>query len=128
MKIPMAVVLIAAIALPGLAEGAKRALDGMTFSGDAGPKGKPAGGKDDLVFSGGRFRSKACDPWGFGDAPYTASARDGVVSFAAETNDGKGAKIAWKGTIRGAALEGAYVWTVPGKEPAEYWIKATLKK
>ncbi len=105
-------------------------LDGKAFVADWGEKGKPAGAeKETIHFDKGRFHSAACDPYGFGDAPYTAtSAPDGSVAWTAETTSAKEGRINWKGTVQGDQAEATYVWTKAGQAPIEYWLKGTAKK
>ena len=104
------------------------ALDGKTFSGEVGKKGEASGMKDDLVFKDGKFRSTACDAYGFGDANYSAAPSGEATAFQAETHNPKDESMKWSGTITGNALEGTAVMTTPGQEPVEYWVKATLKQ
>ncbi len=111
-----------------LAAAAAADLDGKSFVGEAGEKGKPAGEKDEITFAAGQFHSKACDPWGFGKAPYKASTKEGVTTFEAETSSPKEGKIRWTGNVKGDILEGRYIWTKAGQAPIEYWVKGTLKK
>lgn len=104
-------------------------LDGRSFVGDSGEKGKAASEKDTIHFANGRFHSEGCDAFGFGEAPYKATAAaDGSVSWTAETTSAKEGKIQWKGTVRGDQIDGTYVWTKAGQKPIEYWVKGTAKK
>ena len=99
--------LVAAAALA--APEAKGSLDGKTFVGEVGEKGKKEE-KDTLHFADGRFRSAACDAYGFADAPYTAAlASDGSVTWTAETVqlegrqdlvDGKSERRQTRGNLR----------------------------
>ena len=113
-------------ASPGHGQGG--ALDGKTFSGEFGKVSKKKEGNDTFIFKDGRFRSMACDPYGFGDAPYTASVSGDVTTFEAQTASPKEGTIQWKGTVRGKALEGTFSWTKPKKKKVvEYWFKAAQK-
>lgn len=104
-------------------------LDGRSFVGDSGEKGKPAAEKDTIHFANGRFHSEGCDTYGFGEAPYKATAAaDGSVSWTSETTSAKEGSISWKGTVKGDQIEGTYVWTKAGQKPIEYWLKGTAKK
>ena len=49
-------------------------LDGKSYQGLFIEKGKSSGDPDTLIFANGRFRSSACDQYGYGDDPYSASA------------------------------------------------------
>ena len=107
------------------------ALDGKTFSGEVGKKGDTSGMKDDLMFKEGKFRSTACDVYGFGDANYTvvtAAAAGEATTFQAETHSPTDGTMKWVGTIKGNMLEGNTTWIREGKEPEEHWVKASLKQ
>ena len=104
-------------------------LDGKTFMGQVGEKGKKKGDKDKLIFKDGKFRSTACDEYGFGDAPYTATVNGDITTFEAETFSSEEGKMKWSGIIKGDTLEGTTVWYPRGnKDPKEYWVRAQLKK
>lgn len=114
-------------ASPGRCQGG--ALDGKTFSGEFGQRNKKKEGNDTFIFKDGRFRSTACDPYGFGDAPYTTSLSANVTTFEAQTVSPREGTINWKGTVKGEVLEGTFIWTKPKKKKGvEYWFKATQKK
>ncbi|HEY8019531.1 MAG TPA: hypothetical protein VIH93_00425 [Thermoanaerobaculia bacterium] len=105
------------------------ALDGKVFAGTTGETGKATGDKDVLVFRGGTFRSTACDTYGFGSAPYTASRNpDGSTGFLATTSSPKEGTIHWRGRVRGDAIAATYVWEKAGQRPISYWFKGTIKK
>ena len=117
---------LSAIAAFASADEPAATLDGRTFAGESAEKGKKKMEKDAVTFTGGRFRSKACDAFGFGDAPYVATtAPDGTIHWTAETASAKEGKIQWKGTVKGGELYGTYVWIKAGQAPIEYWIKAS---
>jgi hypothetical protein len=103
-------------------------LDGRTFVGESGEKGKAKGEREEIVFKGGTLHSVPCDAWGFGSAPYTATAAAGVTTFEAVTTSAKEGEIHWKGTVKGDQLEGTFVWKKKGQADIEYWTRATLKK
>ena len=122
--------LVMALSFAGAAfaspDGPAATLDGKTFSGESAEKGKTNMEKDTVTFAGGRFRSKACDAYGFGDAPYVATtAPDGTINWTAETASTKEGKIQWKGAVKGDKLSGTYVWMKAGQAPIEYWMKAS---
>jgi hypothetical protein len=124
---------VLALALPATlaaAPDAKPSLDGKTFAGESGEKGKPAmAEKDTIRFAGGRFHSLACDAYGFGDGAYTATAAgDGSVRWTAETTSPKEGRIQWQGTVKGDRIEATYVWTKAGQKPIEYWLKGAAQK
>jgi hypothetical protein len=110
------------------ARAAQGALDGRTFVGETGEKGKPKGEADELVFLNGTFRSKGCDQYGFAAAPYTARAAAGGTSFVADARSAKEGAMHWTGTVKGELLEGTAVWTKPGQAAISYWVKGKLKK
>ena len=64
-------------------------LDGKSFVGEMGEKGKTKGDKDTFTFKDGRFRSTACDRYGFGDAPYAVKEEGGKMVVTAETTSKK---------------------------------------
>jgi hypothetical protein len=103
-------------------------LDGKSFVGETGEKGKTKGDKDTFTFKDGRFRSSACDHYGFGDAPYTVKEEGGKMVVTAETTSKKQGTMAWTLTVDGDTLTGVSVWKKGEKAPKEYWIKASLKK
>ena len=104
------------------------ALDGKAFVGEMGENGKKSGDKDTLVFNEGKFRSTACDPYGFGGANYSATVTGDATMFEATTVSPTDGMMIWKGTVKGGTLEGNATWNKPGKAPVEYWVKAELKK
>jgi hypothetical protein len=101
-------------------------LDGKSFAGETGEKGKDKGDPESFVFRDGHFDPLQCHPYGFGAAPYTASVAGDAVSFAAETVSAKEGRMRWTGTVRGDALEGTMVWSKEGQKPGEYWFRAKL--
>jgi hypothetical protein len=103
-------------------------LDGKTFAGEVGRNGGKKGDKDELVFKDGRFRSTACDKYGFGDAPYTAKVVGDAVNFEAETKSEKHGMMKWTGAVKGDHLEGTALWRKKSGKAADYWVKADAKK
>lgn len=126
----LAAALVLVVSAASGSPGGKGALDGKTFVGESGEKGKPAGPeKETIHFANGKFHSVACDAYGFGDGAYTTTAAaDGSVRWTAETSSPKEGKISWKGTVTGDKIDGTYVWTKTGQAPIEYWLKGTAKK
>jgi len=126
-----AVAVLCLVGRPAAAADAN-ALDGKTFVGETGEKGKAASAKkekDTLHFANGKFHSTGCDPYGFTAAPYTATAAaDGTVHWTSESTSAKEGKIVWQGSVKGDTLTGTYIWTKAGQKPIEYWIKATAQK
>ena len=103
-------------------------LDGKSFVGETGEKGKTKSDKDTFVFKEGRFRSTACDRYGFGDAPYAVKEDGGKMVVTAETTSKKQGTMTWTLTVDGDTLTGVSVWKKGEKAPKEYWVKASLKK
>lgn len=116
--------------LPALASAAAAGLlDGKTFAGETGKVGETTGDKDGFVFANGTFRSTVCDRYGFAAAPYTANRKaDGSIAFTAETASATEGKMAWKGTVKGGALDGTVAWSKPGQKTIDYWFKGKLQK
>lgn len=106
-------------------------LDGKTYTVSIGKVGKKAEGRDNLIFKDGRFRSSACDPYGFGEAVYSTQVEGDTIIFEAQTESVKHGKILWRGTVKGEGLEGTYDWYKIGREskpPIGYWMKGELKE
>jgi hypothetical protein len=104
-------------------------LDGKTFLGQIGEKGKAKAEYDEeMSFKDGKMVSSACVPLGFSSFPYKSTVKGNVIEFMAEaTNPAKGT-LKWKGVIKGNKLSATSVWTKPGEAPDESWLKAKLKK
>ena len=92
---------------PPAAAGAS-GLDGKVFSGELGKSGEKSD-KDTLTFKDGKFLSSACVAYGFHEASYTATEKDGVTTFTATATNDKGETMSWTGTIKGSALEATAV-------------------
>ena len=100
-------------------------LDGKVFAGELVKSGEKQGNKDDLTFKHGTFVSSACVAYGFRETPYTATEKDGVVTFTAAATNDKGATMSWKGTIKDGVLESTAVNKVPSGETT-YSFKGKL--
>lgn len=120
----------ALFAVAGFLFAAAGMLDGKTFEGMGAEKGKEATDKDKdtLIFADGKFRSTGCDQFGFTPAAYTATKNGDAIDFESTATSEKEGSIHWKGTVKGDAVEGTYVWTKPGQKEIEYWFKGTAKK
>ena len=101
-------------------------LDGKSFAGTFIEKGKSTGDSDTLTFSTGRFRSSACDQYGYGDAPYSAIAEGDTVRFDAETRSERYGKLIWNGVVQGRHLKCDVLMVQEGKPPVENVVTATL--
>jgi hypothetical protein len=106
---------------------ASGALDGKTFSGVMGQKGKTDSRPDDFVFKDGTFESTLCTTFGYGTGEYQAQAAGDAVEFTAETTSTDGGKMAWKGAVKGSDIEGTVLSMEQGGTSSESWFKGTLK-
>ena len=102
-------------------------LDGRSFQGVFLERGKTSGDADTLVFKDGRFRSIACDRYGYSDASYKTAAVGDTVRFEAETESAKYGKLVWTGVIRGGKLDATAMMMRSGKAPIENWVVAAEK-
>ena len=109
-----------------------RLLDGKTFFVEIAKKVQKTGDRDQLIFKDGKFRSTACDPYGFGEGAYKVSHGAMIPVFKAEfdaqTTSPTDGKMTWNGKVEGDRIEGTSVWEKPGQAPVENWFKGTLKK
>ena len=126
-RISLALALSALFAISATAWAAG-ALDGKTFAGQVGEKGMSQGDPDTLVFKDGKFRSTACDKYGFGDTPYTTKVDKAVTTVEAKTTNAKGETMVWTLSVFGVEMRGKALYEVPGKEPTTYWVRAKLTK
>ena len=99
-------------------------LDGRRFDGVVLERGKTSGDADTLIFERGRFRSTACDRYGYGDGAYAATQQGEAVSFTAETESPKYGQLRWRGVVNGERLDGALVMVRDGKPAGEKWVVA----
>lgn len=103
---------------------ASASLDGRRFEGIVLERGKTAGDADTLFFAAGRFRSTACDRYGYGDGPYTARAVGDGIAFQAETVSPKYGTLQWRGVVRGSRLDGSLTMVRDGQAAGEKWVLA----
>ncbi len=103
-------------------------LDGKRFDGVFMERGKTSGDADTLTFKDGRFRSSACDKYGYSDAAYKTTAQGDAVVFEAETESARYGKLVWKGFVRGDKLDATVTAIRSGKAPVENWVVAGEKK
>jgi hypothetical protein len=99
-------------------------LDGRRFDGIVLERGKTSGDVDTLIFEGGRFRSTACDRWGYGDGAYTTADYIGDVAFTAETESPQYGTLRWHGVVRGARLDATLTILREGRVTGEKWVLA----
>ena len=105
-----------------------QSLDGRSFTGVFLERGKTSGDADTLTFKDGKFRSSACDKYGYSDAPYKAVAVADGTRFETETQSAKYGKLIWSGYVRGGKLDATVMMEQPGKAPKENWVVAGEKK
>lgn len=107
-------------------------LDGMAFVGNNGEQGHELDPDEheEIIFENGRFRSRSCDPYNFGDAEYSTTLNGNAIQFEAVTTSPTHGKIAWRGTVDGGTASVTFVWT---KERwywdtrRQYWFRGKLK-
>ena len=110
---------------PGAAS--RDALDGRSFDGIVIECGKTSGDADRLIFKDGRFRSTACDQYGYGDGPYKATRSGETVVFEAETESPQYGKLLWNGVVRGPRLDGTMTMVRDGRASGDEWVIAGEK-
>ncbi len=114
-----------AVVPPSLAQAGS--LDGRSFHGVFLERGKTSGDADTIIFKDGRFRSTACDRYGYTDATYKTVAAGDALRFEAETQSPKYGKLLWNGVIRGSKLDATVMMVSDGKKPVENWVVAAEK-
>ncbi len=109
-------------------------LEGKVFIADAGPKGKPADEKGDIItFAAGTFHSSMCDQWGFNKGIVAAVQQGDAIQFETETRSDSDGRLVWRGVVTGSVIEGTFVhyrkpaWYRPNPEPLEHWFKGVAK-
>ncbi len=120
--------------LPAALAGEKsHLLDGMSFVGKNGEKGRELAEYEDeeIVFQDGMFTSVSCEPYNFKSSRYNARVVDDKIFFEAVTESPTHGKITWQGIVKDDQAEVTFVWT---KERwywdirREYWFKGKLKQ
>lgn len=99
-------------------------LDGRRFEGVVLERGKTSGDADTLIFERGRFRSTACDLYGYGDGAYSARRSGDALSFECETVSPQYGSLRWSGTVHGERLDGTLTMVRDGKPTGEKWVVA----
>jgi hypothetical protein len=112
--------------LGGFARAVEHALDGRAFTVQYGERGKTTAATDTLTFRDGRFRSSACDAYGFGTAAYVTAAD--AKKFTVETESKREGRIRWQGSLTKEGVEGLFVWSKQGQAPIEYWFKGSADR
>jgi hypothetical protein len=115
---------IASAASSSSAPTVPRPLDGRRFVGVVLERGQSAGDADTVTFEHGRFRSTACDRYGYGDGAYSAYDDGGGIVFDAETESPKYGRLRWHGTVRGARLDATLTMLRDGVASGEKWLLA----
>jgi hypothetical protein len=125
---PLVLAAAVALAAPLLAFAEAGPLDGLKFEGVFLERGKTSGDADTLSFQDGRFRSSACDRYGYADAPYKSTPQGDAVVFEAETQSPRYGRLLWKGTVRAGKLDATATMIREGKPPVENWVVAGAKR
>ncbi len=99
-------------------------LDGRSFHGIVLEAGKTEGDADTLLFADGRFRSTACDRYGYGDGAYTARRDGDRIHFDAETESPSSGRLRWHGTVDGRRLDGTLTRLRDDVPAGEKWVLA----
>jgi hypothetical protein len=99
-------------------------LDGRSFHGIVLEAGKTEGDADTLLFADGRFRSTACDRYGYGDSPYTARLDGDRILFDAETESPRWGHLQWHGQVTGNRLDGTLTMVRDGVPSGQKWVLA----
>lgn len=120
--------LVAGAAMTAGVQAQSSPLDGRRFDGVFLARGKTSGDADTLLFQGGRFRSTACDRYGYSDAPYRAVPSGDGMSFEAETESPKYGKLVWRGVVRGEYLNATATMMRDGKASVENWVVAAAPR
>jgi hemoglobin len=101
-------------------------LDGRRFVGERGASGQQAGSPDEVSFADGRLVSQADAGAGVAAAIYAATVGDKATTFEAESSGRDGATVAWKGTVKGDALEARISVSKPGGPAHKSWFRGRV--
>lgn len=112
------------VATPASPAALSHLLDGRRFDGIVLERGRTAGDADTITFMNGRFRSSACDRYGYGDGVYTARESAGAIEFECETESPKHGRLRWHGVVRGARLDATLTMLRHGVASGEKWLLA----
>lgn len=86
-------------------------LDGRTFHGEALDENGVVRAKDVVTFKDGKFYSENCKQFGFNEIPYWTRMDGETIHFLAESESPASGTMVYRGTIRGAYVEGKVLWT-----------------
>jgi hypothetical protein len=117
-----------AVSIAATVYSAQGPLDGKTFVGETGEKGKTKSDKENFVFANGTFDPLACHKYGFSMTTYTAQPGGDAVTFVADHSNKKGDRMRWEGTMKGESLKGVMTYWQGKKAPREYWFKGVLQQ
>lgn len=76
---------------------------------------------DTLTLKKGKFKSSACEPYGFGSTPYTVEGSSWMTDQESK-NEGKSH---WHGEVSGDAMSGKMTWTKPDGTVLNYAFQGT---
>ena len=99
-------------------------LDGKRFHGVVLERGKTSGDAETVLFEKGRFRSTACDAYGYGDGAYTATLSGDAIKFRAQTESAQYGQLLWQGVIHEGRLDGTLTMMRDGRSVGQTWILA----
>ena len=103
-------------------------LDGKTYVGEIGEKGKKEGEySEEMSFKNGAMVSSACSSLGFTSFPYQVTVKGEAIEFVAEASNPTEGTLKWEGVVKGDTLNATSVWKKAGEPPDESWLTATLK-
>lgn len=105
-------------------------LDGLSFEGLTGEKGKGDHHQDTITFKKGVFRSLDCENWGFGPASYTVEKKGDAYHFRSTLMSPNRGRLEWRGKIVGDKASGTFrwiherwYWTIK----RDYWFEGTRR-
>lgn len=115
------------------AAGVSHLLDGKTFVGRNGEKGRSLATdeQEKLIFADGLFTSASCEPYNFGSGEYSTRVEGERIYFEAITTSPSHGQIAWQGVVEGDTAQATFVWTKQRwywDTRREYWFKGTLQE
>lgn len=102
-------------------------LTGKTFAGSMTKQGTTTGDPDNFIFKEGKFRSTACDQYGFKEGVYSATTKGAATAFEALTMNDEGTRISWKGIVEGGKLTGTATMTTAAREVTSYSFDGNLR-
>ncbi len=121
--------LLSLVLLPAAAEGL---LDGKSFIGLNGVKGKPLNQNEteELIFEQGVFRARSCEPLNFPPSRYGAHRVGDTIHFDVTSESPTHGRIEWRGVVQGRELQAQFIWTREswyGEMERAYQFRGELK-